>query len=435
LTNPNNAPPTLLPSSGLSSLQLTTLAVCFVMNLLDGADVFVMSYTADALSKAWDIGKPALGAAFSAGLVGMALGTLLLAPLADKIGRKQVILISGAIMGLSIYTTSYAVNLSQLLAFRFVAGLGIGSMLACTAALAAEYTPNHSRNFWVSAVVAGYPIGGLLAGLVAAQVIPSQGWQQMFRLAGWASMASVPLAYLFMSESLYYYLHHQPAGALGKLNSILAQTKAQTLATLPGKPQKLASIPVGQLLTAQYRQATLLLWLALFMAFAALYFLNSWIPKLAKDAGLSAALAIHAGTIFSLGAFVGIITQGFFSAKFGLRRTLSIFLVCTGLLMASFGWFVGSDSLLLVFGLLGFGIQGGFVGLYALAARLYPASFRATGVGWAMGAGRIGGIVGPMAAGMLLNTSLGIAANFIIFAIPAILAGIFTACIATENTN
>jgi MFS transporter, AAHS family, 4-hydroxybenzoate transporter len=157
-----------------------------------------------------------------------------------------------------------------------------------------------------------------------------------------------------------------------------------------------------------------------------LYFLTSWIPKLAKDAGLSMELAIYAGTVFNVGAFFGIITQGYFSSKFGLKKTIGIILIFTAILMTAFRFFLGSDLLLLIFALLGFGIQGGFVGLYALSARLYPTEFRTTGVGWAMGFGRFGGIIGPQIGGFLIAAGVGISTNFLIFALPALIAGIVT---------
>lgn len=428
-------PKALIDKNPMTGLQYSTIFICFLMNMLDGMDVLVISYTAPAIAKAWDVSPQALGTVFSAGLFGMTIGTLFLAPFADKIGRKAIILISGIIMGVCIYLTSYATSITELLIYRFVSGLGIGSMLASTASLASEYTPNKTRDFWVSFVISGYPIGAVVAGLVAAKVIPTDGWQQMFRIAGIASMFSVPLILFFLSESIDFYLRTQPQNALEKLNKILTKMNVQPLESLPKIEKIKSKLPVDQLLKTEFKKPTLQLWAALFMAFAALYFLTSWIPKLAKDAGLSMELAIYAGTVFNIGAFFGIITQGYFSSKYGLKKTLGVILVLTGVLMASFGLFVGSDVILLILALLGFGIQGGFVGLYALSARLYPTEFRTTGVGWAMGAGRLGGIVGPMIGGLLIGAGLGIATNFLIFAVPALLSGLITAKIDSKEIS
>ena len=417
---------TLIDNNPLSNLQFATIFVCFLMNMLDGMDVLVISYTAPAIAKAWNIGPDVLGTIFSAGLIGMTLGTLILAPYADKIGRKNLILISALLMGTCIYLTSFATSVNFLLTFRFLSGLGIGCMLASTAALTAEFTPNKTRDFWVSFVISGYPVGAVVSGLVAAKVIPAEGWEQMFKYAGIASLLAFPLILIFLSESIDFYLKTQPKNSLKKINLILKKMGFQSLEVLPEKAQSQSDIPVGKLLNGSFKKPTIELWIALFMAFAALFFMTSWIPKLATDAGLTLSLAIYAGTVFNIGAFFGIVTQGYFSSKFGLKKTIGIILILTAILMACFGFFIGSDFLLLVFAFLGFGIQGGFVGLYAFAARMYPSEFKTTGIGWAMGAGRIGGIVGPKLGGILIGMGLTIGTNFLVFAIPALIAGIMT---------
>lgn len=425
----------LMDTIPMSNLQLSTIIICFVMNMLDGMDVLVISYTAPAIAKAWSIGPEVLGTVFSSGLIGMTLGTLFIAPYADKIGRKNLILFSACLMGICIYLTSYATSVNSLLAYRFFSGIGIGCMLASTAALTAEFTPNKSRDFWVSFVISGYPIGAVLSGLVAAKVIPAEGWENMFKYAGLASLTAIPLIIFFLSESLDFYFRAQPKNALPKINAILNKMGFQAINILPEKAKSLPAIPVNKLLEGKFKKPSIELWIALFMAFAALYFMTSWIPKLASDAGLSLSLAIYAGTVFNIGAFFGIVTQGYFSSKYGLKKTIGIILILTALLMACFNFFIGSDFILIVFAFLGFGIQGGFVGLYAFAARMYPSEFKTTGIGWAMGAGRIGGIVGPKLGGLLIGMGLTIGTNFLIFAIPALVAGIMTWRNSSEDVS
>jgi MFS transporter, AAHS family, 4-hydroxybenzoate transporter len=429
------SPKNLIDNSPITKLQYATLFICFLMNMLDGMDVLVISFTAPAIAKAWQVSSETLGFVFSAGLLGMTLGAVLLAPLADKIGRKNLILISATIMGVCIYSTSFATNVTGLIVFRFVSGLGIGAMLATTASLAAEFTPNKTKDFWVSLVISGYPIGAVVSGLVAAKVIPTNGWEQMFRIAGFASIITLPLIYFFLSESLEFFVKSQPKNALINLNKILIKMGQKGIDSLPEKQITTTIIPVNNLLSGDYKKATFQLWIALFMAFAALYFMTSWIPKLATNAGLSLKLSIYAGTVFNIGAFFGIITQGYFSSKFGLKRTIGVIFIFTAILMASFGLFVGSDFILLILALLGFGIQGGFVGLYAVAARMYPTEFRNTGVGYAMGAGRVGGIVGPLLGGFLIGAGLSMASNFMVFAVPALLAGVFTLKLSSKEIS
>jgi MFS transporter, AAHS family, 4-hydroxybenzoate transporter len=426
----------IFDNAKISILQLSTILICFLMNMLDGMDVMVVSYAAPVIAKEWLISPQALGGVFSAGLFGMTIGTLFIAPRADIVGRRAIILLSALIMGTMVFATYFAQSIEQLFYFRFVSGLGIGSMLASTATLTAEYAPKKTKDFWVSFVMSGYPVGAVLSGLVAAQIIPAYGWRAMFQIAGISTLCTVPLIFFFLAESLDFLIKKRPNGALKKINILLTKINQPQLAELPPLSMETIEKPsVSALLVPQRRSSTLQLWLALFMAFASLYFLTTWIPKLASSAGLSTELAIYAGTVFNLGAFMGIITQGYLSSQFGLRRTIFGFLAITAALMVIFGFFKGSILVLILFGLIGFGVQGGFVGLYAVAARFYPTEIRSTGVGFAMSAGRIGGIVGPLLGGILVGAGLSMTANFIVFAIPTLLAGVATFMIQSKEIH
>ena len=411
----------------MTKVQYFSIAICFLMNILDGMDVLVVSYCAPAIAQDLSLGPKTLGVVFSAGLIGMAIGAIFLAPFADKFGRKKLILISAFIMGLSVLLTAFSENIFQLIFMRLLSGLGIGCMLATTATLTSENVLNNSKDFWVSLVISGYPVGAVLSGYIAAAVIPLYGWESMFILSGVITILTIPLTYFFLTESPQFYLKKQPKGALKKVNKILVKMNFEALESLPKVDLGVINkSQVSQLFTKKYKISTLQLWAALFFAFGCLYFLISWIPKLATDAGLSIELAIYAGSIFNVGAFFGIVLQGYFSSKIGLKKTISIFLLLTFLLMASFKVFIGTDILLLIYFLLGFSLQGGFVGLYAVAARLYPTEFKTTGVGWAIGMGRIGGILAPLIGGLFISLGLSLSANFFIFSIPALLASILT---------
>lgn len=418
----------------ISKVQYFSIAICFLMNVLDGMDVLVVSYCAPAIAQALKLGPKTLGIVFSAGLVGMAIGAIFLAPYADKFGRKKLILASAFIMGFSVLLTALSENILQLVIMRLISGLGIGCMLATTATLTSENVLNNSKDFWVSLVISGYPVGAVISGYIAAAVIPSYGWESMFILAGLTTLLTIPLTYFFLTESPQFYLKKQPFGALEKVNKLFIKMNLRPLDNLPEVKLNLKNKPlVSQLFSNKYKLSTLQLWAALFFAFGCLYFLISWIPKLATDAGLSIELAIYAGTIFNVGAFFGIVLQGYFSSKIGLKKTISIFLLLTFVLMASFKVFIGTDFLLIVYFLLGFSLQGGFVGLYAVAARLYPTEFKTTGVGWAIGVGRLGGILAPVIGGLFIAMGLSLSANFLIFSIPALFASILTYYISSKD--
>ncbi|MES1225892.1 MAG: MFS transporter, partial [Bacteroidota bacterium] len=185
----------------MSGTQYLIILVCFICNMLDGMDVLIISYTAPAIAKGWNISPSNLGIVFSSGLVGMTVGAVFLAPLADRFGRKPMMLAAAVTMGLCIYATSYAWSVSVLIFCRFVSGLGIGTMMASTASITAEYTPFRTRDFWVSIVVAGYPVGAVLTGLFSAQLIEQSGWQRLFELAGIATFLILPVIYFLLKES------------------------------------------------------------------------------------------------------------------------------------------------------------------------------------------------------------------------------------------
>ncbi len=374
--------------------------------MLDGMDVLIISYTAPAIAKAWSISPANLGIVFSSGLVGMTVGAIFLAPLADRFGRKPLMVLAALLMGSCIYLTSYTTDINVLMIYRFISGLGIGTMMASTAAITAEYAPERTRDFWVSTVVAGYPVGAVLTGISSAKIIAESGWEHLFELAGIATFLIVPVLLFLLKESDEFKAKAKPEDA--KLRALF---------------------------TSEFKMSTWQLWSALFLSFTTLYFLMNWIPKLATNAGLSMELAIYSGTIFNLGAIVGIPVQGYFSSRFGLKKSIGTLLLITAVLLGIFGLFSGSNLILVVLFFLGFGVQGSFVGLYAVAARMYPTAFRSTGVGWAIGMGRLGGIIGPVLGGLLVGLGFGMGQSFIFFALPSFIAGLITLKINAKSIS
>ncbi len=414
-------------------LQYVVIGLCFLLNMLDGMDVLVIAFAAPALAAEWSIAPQALGVVFAAGTFGMVTGAMLLAPVADRIGRRRLILASIALIGVGVTLTAAAATVDTLLLLRFASGVGIGALLASTATIAAEYAPDRKRNFIVGFVLSGYTIGAFLSGLVAARIIPEHGWQAMFVVAGLLTLATLPLAWWLLPESPDFLARVRPQGALERINAILRRMSLPPLAGLPEVDDVESAASVAALLRPARRASTLLLWVAFFMAFGTLYFLLSWIPKLAAETGLPLDVAIYAGAVFNLGAFFGICLQGWLSLTLGLTRTIAGFMGLAALLMAIFGLVTEPWLVLTLFGLIGFTVQGGFVGLYAVAARLYPAELRNTGIGWAIGLGRFGAVVGPLAGGLLISLGLGMAENFTVFAVPMVAAAAFTLLIRTRG--
>ncbi len=422
-----------IDSRSISFLQFLIIFICFFLNVIDGMDVLVISYTAPVIATSWNISFETLGVVFSSGVFGMAVGALFLAPYADNIGRKKIILISTVIISMGILLTGFSENIYHLIFLRFLSGVGIGTMLASTVSLVSEYTPNRSRDFWVSFILAGYPLGAILAGYLSNYILKYYSWQDVYIIFGLISIFFIPIIYFFLLESIDFLIKNQPKNALVRINLILKKLNFSKIEFLPSKTNVNNKIPVNSLFQAKYLNSTIKLWTAFFFSFACLYFLISWIPKMVTELGLSLELGIYSGTVFNIGAFFGIVTLGYFSSKFGLKKIISIFLILTFIIMTQIQYFFGSDWMLLIFGVLGFTIQGGFVGLYSVAARIYPTEFRTTGVGWGIGAGRLGAVLGPMVAGILIGAGISVSMNFVIFAIPALLAAIVTYIISVPD--
>lgn len=421
-----------IDESPITSLQLVVIGLCFFINMLDGMDVLAISLAAPVLSQDWQIPATQLGRVFSAALFGMALGSIFLAPLADVIGRRKLIMLCLSIITVGMIATAFAQTIPQLYVLRFITGLGVGGILASMATMSAEFSPRRRRNLLVTFVQAGYPVGAAVLGIIVVEgnMLPSFGWPSVFLLAGILTAAVLPMVALWMPESLEFLLKRQPPGALESVNGILRRMGHDTIDELPALPEAqetrsgLAALGSGvaALFSSEHRRSTLLLWVAFFMAFGTLYFLLSWVPQLGRNAGLPLDRAIYASVVLNLSAFLGMVSLGYLADRFGLKRIIIAWLGLAAVLMWGFQAFASPLMIMVAIGLIGFTMEGGFIGIYVAAARIYPTLIRNTGVGWAIGAGRTGAIIGPIFAGWLVAQGLGMGESFRVFAIPLVLA-------------
>lgn len=417
--------------------QILVVAICFILNMLDGMDVLILSYIAPALSSDWQVSPESLGVVFSAGLAGMAAGGLLIAPLSDRFGRRKLILASLIVMAAAMFGSSVAGSILALIATRFLVGIGIGTVLASMAALTAEYAPAKHRTFAVGFLQAGYPVGATLTGFVVASHLPAHGWQTMLLGAAILCAIAIPFVWLLLPESIAFLLSRQPKGALTKANRLLASIGQPQIDALPVRQAQAArQAGVRGLLTPERARSTILLWLAITFSFMTLYFVISWIPKLAVEAGLPAKDAIYAGAIYNIGAFVGTSSIGLVAMRFDLRKLILVYMALAAAALTVFGSVamplaatLGTAFLIGVF------VQGGFNGCYPLAASLYPPEARGTGIGWAMGIGRIGAVIGPMLGGFLLAAKVSLPVIFGVFAVPVVLAGLCAAAIRLPKAD
>jgi AAHS family 4-hydroxybenzoate transporter-like MFS transporter len=423
----------VIDNGQVSGQQLLVVGLCMLFNMLDGFDITAMAIVASDVSTELQLTADKLGFIFGFALAGMMAGAMFLAPVSDIIGRRKLIIISVTLVGVSILFTANASTLAEFMILRFISGLGVGAMLASQAALAAEYSPEKYRALSVAATTAGFPLGATMTAVVAGFVMPEFGWRGMFWFGGGITLAMGWIAWLYIPESLKYLFERRPVNALQHVNRILTKLGKDTLDSLPVVTQENNRQAKGffksmtSLLAKEHRATTLVLWATFFMCFATLYFLMSWIPKLMEQAGYSAEVGRFAFFLFNLGGVTGIFALGTLSTRWKLSNLVFVFLSLAAVCMVIFA--AAPDRLnflLIVIFFTGLLQQGGFTGLYAVSAKVYPTEIRSTGIGWAIGLSRIGAVLGPMAAGFLIAAGLSMSANFYVFAVPMALAGLFS---------
>jgi benzoate transport len=407
-----------------AGLQILVVALCFLLNMLDGADLLIMSFVAPKLAEQWSVSPENLGVIFSASLAGMAIGCLFVAPMADRYGRRRMILVALALVAVAMVVSGYVTSVPQLMLARLFVGIGVGTIGVSMTAMAAEFAPPQYANFAVGFVQAGWPLAAVATAFIAASVIPHSGWQIMFVGIGILSAALFALVWFILPESLAFLEKRQPPGALDRLNASRVRLGMASLSTLPPPAVEGAKFSVATLFHDGRTRTSILLWTAVTLGYFVLYFVISWIPKLANQAGLPMDQAIYAGATYNAGAFIGTAAIGWITVRYRINRVIAMFYAGGAVAMLVFGFVpLPLTATLIVAGGVGLLVGGGFNGFWGLAAALYPAEIRGTGIGWALGVGRIGAVLGPIIGGILVGAKLPISSIFAIYTVPLILAG------------
>lgn len=405
----------------MSPFQWTAIAVCVLLNMLDGFDVMVMAFTAPHVSTAWALSGKVLGIMLSAGLVGMAMGSFLLAPLADRWGRRPMIMCCLVILTLGMSLSALAANAWQLGVLRVFTGIGIGGMLAGVGVISAEYANAKWRSTAVALQATGYPIGATLGGLLAAWMLEHFSWHSVFLVGAGASLLCIPLVLACLPESLDFLVARRPRNALPRLNALLQRMHMPTLQALPvAAPRDLRRSGYAALFVGDLRRVSILIAVAFFLHMFAFYFVLSWTPKLLVSAGVSAQQGITGGVLLNLGGIVGGSLFGWFASRWALSRLTGASLMLAMLVFAGFNTDLGI-AFPVAF-VIGAALFGGMAGLYAAAPVVFAADVRTTGLGWAIGIGRVGAILSPLSVGLLVDAGWSPAALYVLCALPLALA-------------
>jgi len=396
-----------IDTSPMSPYQWMVIALCVTLNVLDGFDVLAMAFTASSVAEEFGLSGGELGLLLSAGLVGMAVGSLGLAPFADAIGRRPMVLVSVGLATGGMLLSASAGSALQLGVWRVVTGIGVGGILACTNVIASEYSSTKWRGLAIALYTSGFGIGATLGGLAAVTLQGEYGWRSVFLFGGVLTGAVLALLTVLLPESIRFLLVKQPANALKRVNTLASRIRQPGLTRLdplPATSQGPGSSSIGALFAASTRRFTLLLWVAFFTLMFGFYFVNSWTPTLLVSAGLSKDQGVTVGMMLAAGGTIGAVAYGMLTSRWNPRRVLVGFTVAAAISMALF--VSATEVLAAAFALgivVGMLINGCMAGLYTLAPSGYHTEARSTGVGWAIGIGRAGAILAPIMAGRLLD--------------------------------
>lgn len=413
----------MIDSKPMSRFQVLVIALCVIMNVIEGYDILVMGFAAPGVVAEWHISSSEVGLLISASLIGMAVGSAVLAPLADRIGRRPFTLLCLGLATLGMALSAAAGAYGLLWTCRFVTGIGVGGIMVGLPVIIAEFSSIRGRGPSVAFFALGLPTGGLIGGLVAAAVAENLGWRATFLSGALLSLVTAAVMIGLLPESLDFLLVRRPDNALARVNRLLVKMRMATVDTLPER----TSNEIGNVRTAvlggRNGVRSVLLWLGFFALFGALYFASGWTPRLLQQSGFSAQQGISAGIAINIGGIVGSLLMTVIALRFGSRMLAVLTLAGAGIAFVAMTIVLGGGpATLVVAALIGLMLYALGAALFSFGPSVYPAAVRSTAVGWAIGVGRIGAILTPIAAGVLLDTGWPGPALFGLFSIPLFLA-------------
>jgi MFS transporter, AAHS family, 4-hydroxybenzoate transporter len=416
----------IIDNGKLSRFQIWVIALCAIIAISDGFDTQAIAFVAPVIAKEWGLSVPAFGSVFAAGLFGLMIGSMLFGAIADRFGRKYPMIISMSIIVVFCFLTAHAETINELLLMRLLTGIGIGGILPNILSLSAEYSPKRMRNTLLTIMFCGFPLGAVLGGLISAKMIPVYGWESVFYLGGIISLVLIPVMFLGLPESLRFIVLKDKSTRVAEiLRKINPSGNYSTEDAFLLSEEKLSGTPVKYLFKNGLAKITILLWFIFFMNLLTVYFMTNWLPSILQNVGFPLEKAIIATVVFNAGSITGGLIIGRLIDKYGAVKVLITSYVSGGIVMGLIGFLASSYlvlfSMIFITALL---IVGGLLGIQALATAVYPTMVRSTGLGWCLGIGRVGSIIGPVIGGMMLSMNMSLENIFLFSTIPAFIAAL-----------
>ena len=417
----------LIDDRPMGGLQWLVFVLCALAALLDGADSQSIGVAGPLIAAQYGMAMGAFTPAFSAGLLGATIGALSFGGLGDRFGRKRMLVLAVLVLAVFTLLTAAAQDFPQLLAVRFMGGLGLGGATPCFITLCAEYAPRGRRAMLASVLWAAYPLGASLGGVLNAFVIPALGWQAVFYVGGGLPLLVALAMATLLPESLGYLVARDAASprAVAIVRRLDRSLAGPVRLVADADPVRVTRAGVSALFARGQAAGTVLLWLVMFMAFGTTTTIVLLSPTLFRSSGLTLSTA---ALLVGLNNFVGVAgmaSAGRLVERFGALALVPAFTL-GAVTLASMGLVASSAALSAVcMALLGVTVLLGASGGIALAATSYPTAIRSTGVGWAMGLGRFGQVCSPLLIGVMLRQGWGARQVLGAMALMPLLAGVF----------
>lgn len=418
----------VLDQNRIAPLQWGVLILCFLVMFLDGYDTAVAAFVAPVLSKAWGLEPAAMKPVLASVLFGVAFGALAAGPLADRFGRRWVLIVSVVLFGLFSLISPLAQSVTQLAWLRFATGLGLGAAMSNAATLTAEYAPARHRSVMVAVLFAGFTLGSASGGLLGGYMIPALGWESAFIAGGIAPLVLAAVMIFALPESLKY-LSLKPEATrrvrrlLGKVERRGEIADDAEIVSADNSAAGKASLAV--MFRRDLMMGTVCLWATFFFGLLVIFLLRSWLPTLVTLSGESIQRAAFLAALFDVGGTVGAFGVAWLADRFRHDGVVAITYLVAALMIYLFSQWLGNIALLATGILvLGFLLSGAQATVPAIAAKFYPTEGRATGVAWVLGIGRFGGIAGALAGGTLLQLGWSFATILASLAVPCVIAAL-----------
>lgn len=402
-------PRDLIAKAPMSVLQVVVVTITIALNALDGFDVMSISFASPGIAEEWGIDRAALGIVLSMELIGMAIGSVLLGNVADRIGRRPTMLGCLTVMALGMFMATTVRGVVDLSIWRVVTGLGIGGMLAAINAVAAEFSNARRRHLSVSMMSIGYPIGAVLGGMVAAELLEVYTWRSVFYLGAGVTAVLIPVVFFIVPESVHWLVRKQPRGAVERVNAALTRMGHTPVPALPSLGAAETQRATGSIFSSGLLATTVIVTFAYFFHITTFYFILKWVPKIVVDFGFAASSAAGVLVWANVGGATGGAVFGLLTQRFSVKALTVGVLVLSTVGVAFFGQTPPDLARLsLICAVAGFFGNAAIVGLYAILAQVFPTHVRAFGTGFTVGVGRGGSVLAPVLAGFLFEAGYGL---------------------------